>query len=204
MNVSGLTPTDLAVTGGSVTALRGKGHYYVASITPAAAAVDVGVIANAVDPTGEGSLPSVPLAVAAPHAYDVWADIHEIDPSPAGYLLDPDKDGIATLLEFAFNMDPGQSGHVVHDPAITPPRGLPLIQVADPARLSFSFPRRRNVPGLVYQAQFADAPGEFEDVTTPPSFEIIDDDWEVVTVTDDAEAGRSARFGRVKVSLVRP
>jgi hypothetical protein len=204
MNVSGLTPSDLAITGGSVTALRGKGHYYVASIMPAAAAVDVGVIANAVDPTGEGSLPSVPLAVAAPHAYDVWADIHEIDPSPAGYLLDPDKDGIATLLEFAFNMDPGQSGHVVHDPAITPPRGLPLIQVADPARLSFSFPRRRNVPGLVYQAQFADAPGEFEDVTTPPSFEIIDDDWEVVTVTDDAEAGRSARFGRVKVSLVRP
>jgi hypothetical protein len=108
------------------------------------------------------------------------------------------------LLEFAFNMHPGQSAQVIHDPAVTPPRGLPRIHVADPARLSFSFPRRRNVPGLVYQAQFADAPGGFEDVTTQPVVEIIDDDWEVVTITDDAEAGGPARFGRVKVTLARP
>jgi hypothetical protein len=204
MNVSGFAPSDLAVTGGSVTALRGKGHYYVASITPAAGAVEVGVAANAVDPTGAGSLPSATLNVAPPHAYDLWAETYGIDPSAAGYLLDPDKDGIANLLEFAFNMHPGQSAHVIHDPAINPPSGLPRIHVADPARLSFSFPRRRNAPGLVYQAQFADAPGEFADVTTPPSVEIIDDDWEVVTITDDAEAGRPARFGRVKVSLARP
>ena len=167
MNVTGLTPSDLAVTGGSVTALRGKGHYYVASITPNDGAVEVGVVANAVDPTGAGSLPSAMLAVAAPHAYDVWADTYDIDPGAAGYLLDPDKDGIATLLEFAFNMHPGQSAHVIHDPAVTPPAGLPRINVANPARLSFSFPQRRDVPGLVYQAQFADTPGAFEDVTTP-------------------------------------
>ena len=204
MNVSGLTPTDLAVTGGSVTALRGKGHYYVASITPADGAVEVGVVADAVDPTGAGSLPTATLGVIPRHAYDAWAETYGIDPSTAGYLLDPDKDGIATLLEFAFNMHPLQSAHVIHDPAITPPSGLPRIHIADPARLSFSFPRRRNVPGLVYQAQFADSPGGFVDVTTAPSVEIIDDDWEVVTITDDAEAGRPARFGRVKVSLVRP
>ena len=204
MNVSGLAPSDLAVTGGSVTALRGKGHYYVASITPAAGAVEVGVVANAVDPTGAGSLPSTTLAVAAPHAYAVWAQTHGIDPSAAGYLLDSDKDGISTLLEFAFNMHPGQSAHVIHDPGTRPPSGLPRIHIADPARLSFSFPRRRNVPGLVYQAQFADEPGEFADVTTPPSVEVIDDDWEVVTITDDADAGKPARFGRVKVSLARP
>jgi uncharacterized repeat protein (TIGR03806 family) len=204
MNVSGLTPSDLAVTGGAVTALRGKGHYYVASMTPDEGAVEVAVAANAVDPAGAGSLPSATLAVAAPHAYDVWAETYGIDPGAAGYLLDPDKDGIASLLEFAFNMHPGQSAHVIHDPAVTPPRGLPRIHIADPARLSFSFPRRRNVPGLVYQAQFADAPGGFEDVTTQPVVEIIDDDWEVVTITDVAEAGRPARFGRVKVSLARP
>ena len=204
MNVSGLTPSDLAVTGGSVTALRGKGHYYVASITPDEGAVVAVVTEDAVDPTGAGSLPSDTLEVAAPHAYDLWAETYGIDPDSAAYLLDPDKDGIATLLEYAFNMHPGQPAHVIHDPAIIPPMGLPRIQVADPARLSFSFPRRRNVPGLVYQAQFADTPGAFEDVTTPPAVQIIDEDWEVVTITDDAPEGRPARFGRVKVSLVRP
>lgn len=204
MNVSGFTPSDLAVTGGAVTALRGKGHYYVASITPDEGAVEIGVTANAVDPNGAGSLPSDTLEVAPPHAYDLWAEAYGIDPGSAAYLLDPDKDGIATLLEFAFNMHPGQPAHVIHDAAVVPPKGLPRIQVSDPARLSFSFPRRRDVPGLVYQAQFADTPGAFEDVTTPPVVQIIDDDWEVVTITDDAPDGRPARFGRVKVSLVRP
>jgi chitodextrinase/glucose/arabinose dehydrogenase/mono/diheme cytochrome c family protein len=65
MDVSGFTASDLQITGGKVTSLRGSGYYYVASITALAPQVEVVVAEDAVDPEGQGSFPSATLAVAA-------------------------------------------------------------------------------------------------------------------------------------------
>jgi uncharacterized repeat protein (TIGR03806 family) len=65
MDVTGFSPGDITVQGGSVTGLRGSGYYYVARISPAAfsTAVTVSVPEVAVSPEGQGSLTSAPLAV---------------------------------------------------------------------------------------------------------------------------------------------
>ncbi|QJE97053.1 fibronectin type III domain-containing protein [Luteolibacter luteus] len=67
MDVTDFTPSDLQVTGGTVSSLRGSGYYYVASISPAsgAANVSVSVPANVVNPQGKGSFASgmVPVTI---------------------------------------------------------------------------------------------------------------------------------------------
>jgi chitodextrinase/glucose/arabinose dehydrogenase len=65
MDVTDFTAADLLVSGGKVTALRGSGYYYVADITALAANVTVQVAEDAVNPEGQGSFPSSPLAVTA-------------------------------------------------------------------------------------------------------------------------------------------
>lgn len=65
MDVNDFTPSDLQVTGGSVSALRGSGYYYVASISPnsGATSVSVSVPSNVVSPQGKGSFASSVLPV---------------------------------------------------------------------------------------------------------------------------------------------
>lgn len=58
MDVTDFSASDLHVSGGSVTGLRGKGYYYVARISPSSPFVSVSVPGGAVDPKGAGSLPS--------------------------------------------------------------------------------------------------------------------------------------------------
>jgi|GEM_PF-3589453 len=64
MDVTGFDASDLQVSGGSVSSLRGSGYYYVATIAPSAATVEVAVSADAVDPAGLGSRPSETLSLA--------------------------------------------------------------------------------------------------------------------------------------------
>ncbi|MGC4014174.1 MAG: Ig-like domain-containing protein [Luteolibacter sp.] len=63
MDVTDFTAADVQVTGGSLTGLRGKGHYYIATISPSSALVTVKVPQNAVNPKGLGSRASSILQV---------------------------------------------------------------------------------------------------------------------------------------------
>jgi uncharacterized repeat protein (TIGR03806 family) len=74
MDVTDFTAADLQVTGGSVSGLRGKGYYYVASISPFSPAVTVSVPAEKVNLAGLGSRVSNSLGV-------VYQDI--VPPVPA-------------------------------------------------------------------------------------------------------------------------
>ena len=84
MNVTDFTPSDLQVTGGSVSNLRGSGYYYVARISPnpGATTVSLSVPANVVNPQNKGSFASTVLPVTI---------IPDVTPpsSPAGLAATP-------------------------------------------------------------------------------------------------------------------
>ncbi len=63
MDVTDFTAADLQVSGGSVTALRGSGYYYVATVSPSSANVTVGVPQDAANASGLGSRASSVLSV---------------------------------------------------------------------------------------------------------------------------------------------
>ncbi|WP_193210579.1 PQQ-dependent sugar dehydrogenase [Luteolibacter marinus] len=65
METDEFTASDLAVTGGMATGLRGSGYYYIARITPTSGLVTVQVPADAVSPEGKGSLASGIISVTA-------------------------------------------------------------------------------------------------------------------------------------------
>ncbi len=205
MEVADFTAADITVTGGSITALRGKGYYYVATILPTAPQVQVSVAAGVVNPQGFGSA-AAPQTVAVnfidpADIYGLWAASHGI--GGTGGSHDEDGDGITDLLEFAFNLDPQVPDHRVFDPSVSPPAGVPRLIVTPESpghRLALQFLRRRNVPGLAYFPEFGNAPDSFLAAPALPAVETIDDAWEKVTVPDEAATGQeSGRFGRVRV-----
>ncbi len=137
------------------------------------------------------------------------------DPTVSGPNADPDADGVPTLLEFAFNLDPRFSERVTMT-ADTGVRGLPLIRQepiasADDLRLTVEFVRRTagSGSGLTYAVQFANdlataaaawqTADASQEVVTP-----INARWERVKVTDGVAAptaaGSAARFARVVVT----
>ncbi len=63
MDVTDFTASDLQVSGGSVSKLRGKGYYYVATISPTAANITVSVPANAANSVALGSRASAVLSL---------------------------------------------------------------------------------------------------------------------------------------------
>ncbi|QJE97459.1 Ig-like domain-containing protein [Luteolibacter luteus] len=63
MDVSDFTPADLNVSGGTISDFRGKGYYYVATITPTGPNVTVSVPADAANAPGLGSRASSALSL---------------------------------------------------------------------------------------------------------------------------------------------
>lgn len=131
--------------------------------------------------------------------YDAWLGEHfnaaELaDPAISGDLADPDGDGIANLLEYAFTMGPRGNGQA----------GLPtsaLVQRRGESALELSFTRRKLPHGLAYAVE---ASTDLED-WSPASLtevEVIDQgSSERVTVRDSVglpPGGR--RFLRLRVS----
>jgi hypothetical protein len=159
-----------------------------------------------VDGSGAGNFAS--NAIQAVHqpadAYQAWATLHGVDGSPAGQLDDDDRDGIAQLLEFAFNLDPSLSDGAVYDPARLPAAGLPRMVVGAGPLLSLQYLRRKGTSGLTYTPQFGPSPADFTDATGTPAVEDLGVDWERVTVADPAGSGVTKRFGRVVVTLAPP
>jgi phosphatidylinositol-3-phosphatase len=141
---------------------------------------------------------SVP-SVATP--YSTWASAKGLTAANAANALDPDRDGLTNLIEFAFNLNPLSPDSRLVLPGGT--TGLPnvaLAPVAGGRSLEISFLRRKGVSGISYTAQFATnfvgwTPG------LAPSVVSVDADWERVTVRDAAGVTEARRFARVLIAV---
>ena len=119
---------------------------------------------------------------------------------------DADGDGISTLLEYAFNLDPRAQDAGLMLGGVGSTAGLPrvhsVIDAQGHRRLRIEFLRRID-SGLVYEPLFSSSlqPGSW--VSGAADVEVVwdDDVWERCVVDDDEfTPGLDVRFGRVKVS----
>lgn len=203
-SVTGLDAGDFTIAGGTATALIGSGAGYTLTVEPTTSTVAISLPENAAtDAGGAGNFATDPLTIDLRTPYEKWAFGHGVDDSPESQLADEDGDGIAKLLEFAFNLDPAASDRATYDPAAIPGAGLPRMIVTGGPALSLQYLQRKGVPGLSYTPQFGAELDDFADATGTPVVEGIDDDWERVTIPDTG-GGASARFGRVVVTLAPP
>ena len=145
----------------------------------------------------------------APERLDFWQARHfsakELtDPALSDATADADGDGVANVLEFAFNLDP----RVTDRHELTGDSGLPVTTVqATPAgpRLTVEFLRRKAAgnPGITSQAVFSsDLASAAWETAASEAVTSLDETWERVLATDPAPAGAPRRFGRVSVSVV--
>ncbi len=201
-DVTGLTANDFQITGGSVVSLAGSGSSYYLTIAPIAGTVSLVLPADAATGTnGNGNLVSNSLSVTCRNFYQQWAFDNGVNGTDGLQMADEDGDGIAKLLEFAFNLDPTRSDHVTYDPLSTVGSGLPRM-IVQPFALQYL--RRKSVPGLSYKTQFGHSLNDFTDAGGNEMVQSINADWERVTVADPADGGPAARFGRVVVSYAAP
>jgi uncharacterized repeat protein (TIGR03806 family) len=204
-NVTGLTTGDFTVSGATVTAVSGSGASYTVTLSPKAPLMTLSLAENAVvNDTGAGNFASNSIFVVGSSAYLQWASLHGVDGTASGELADEDGDGIAKLLEFAFNLDPSVADVAIYNPAQLPGAGLPRMIVSPGPVLSLQYLRRKGDTGLIYTPQFGSSADAFTDATGTPVVESINAEWERVTIADPAGPGASKRFGRVVVTMAPP
>jgi len=127
------------------------------------------------------------------------------DSTVSGPLADSDGDGINTLLEYAFNLDPTYSENVTMTPG-SGLRGLPVVNTAPGVGgnyLTVEFVRRTSTGGadVTYIPQFSDDLITWYNVGTE-SVTSINSRWDRVVITDTVlTTSTSRRFVRVKVVL---
>ena len=149
---------------------------------------------------GDGSL--------AAENYTAWQKLYftpaEIsNPALTGPSGDFDSDGIANLLEFALNLEPGFNARTTMT-AATGISGLPLARLENLAgadRLTIEFVRRTagSGSGLTYTPQFSSDAAIWEAVGTV-TVTAINPRWERVKVVDPQTTSTAAkRFARLKV-----
>lgn len=207
--VSGLDLADISITGGQILSLTGGGSSYTVQVQGNSPAVTLLLPEDVVvDSSVSGNHASDPLVVIYRTAYEHWAIGHGVDGTGSSQLADEDQDGIAKLLEFAFNLNPSVSDRGTFDPGVIPGSGLPRMVTTpgDPTGqlLSLQYLRRKGVAGLEYSPQFGTTLEDFADAASAPLVESIDADWERVTVPDPGGAGPERRFGRVVVTMDPP
>jgi hypothetical protein len=135
------------------------------------------------------------------------------NPEVAGWIADPDHDGIPNLLEYASNLLPLQA-----TPSVltrnTGTAGLPSVFITSTAsgpvltiqylRLKPGADAAATSPGITYTPQFSSTLADenaWSPATGTETVQSIDATWERVTVTDTISPVPAARFGRVKVTL---
>lgn len=130
------------------------------------------------------------------------------NPMISGWTVDPDKDGVANLLERAFNLNPLQPGVPIVDP-VTGTFGLPFTSrtsTLNGPRLTITYIRLKasTNPGITYVPEFSSSlgAGSWSSDYSGISVESIDANWERVTVIDNPSVTPSTRFGRVRVVSV--
>jgi len=204
-SVTGLGIADFTVSGATVTAVNGSGTSYSITLSAQASLITVSLAENAVvDGTGLGNFASNAIVVVGSSAYQQWAALHGVDGTTASQLADEDRDGIAKLLEFAFNLDPSASDVSIYDPAQFPAAGLPRMVMSPGPLLTLQYVRRKGATGLTYTPQFGSSPGAFTNAASTPLIESLDAEWERVTIADPAGPGAAKRFGRVLVTMSPP
>ena len=139
----------------------------------------------------------------------IWLDDFGLDLSNLND--DDDADGLTTLLEYGFNLDPTTNALISYDPNASVgaggPVGTPRIELDESGlfpRLQIAFPRRKasSGSGLTYAGSFS------SDLATwleqaPDSVSSIDATWEQVTINDPLTidtAPDGKRFGKVDVT----
>ena len=138
-------------------------------------------------------------------AYAAWATAAGLTNANNSPTWDPENDGLANMLEFAFNLNPLQSSN-----ALLPPGGnsglpsLRIVTVGPQKFMELDYLRRTTLAGTLinYTPQFSEdltiwSSGGSE-TTTPAGA-----GWERVTVRDNVAATPARRFARVTVSLNR-
>ncbi|MEY4569939.1 MAG: hypothetical protein RLZZ398_1378 [Verrucomicrobiota bacterium] len=203
-SVTDLTAGDISITGGSVVSLTGSGTAYVVTVAPTSGTVVLSLPQNTVlDIDGVGNFASNSLAVTYRDSYQQWAFDHDVSGANESQLADEDGDGVAQLLEYAFNLDPAKADSALYHPTTQPSSGLPRMMVVptDPAgqQLVLQYLRRKAVLGLSYTPQFSSTLDDFTPAVGSPVVETINADWERVTIGDSGSG--SARFGRVVITL---
>jgi len=108
--------------------------------------------------------------------------------------------GDAHRLNYAFNLDPTQSGLSIMIPN-TGTTGLPYWEMDDTQGLAVQYLRRKNSAGTTYTVQFTgNLTQPWEDATTTEIVSPINDTWERVTVEDSVDVSSAdSRFGQVEV-----
>lgn len=163
--------------------LRWEGAYYTTGPSPGSA----GVWLDNVTVEGQG--------------YSGWATGFALAGADADPMADFDKDGLANLLEFAFNLDPTR-GNL---PPATGNNGrVPVSRIegsgAD-ARLVVEFIRRQG-GGLTYTPRFSDDFGAWTSVSGTPVVTDLGGGWELVKVPDLATVNdKKQRFASVIVTM---
>ncbi|WP_338290176.1 Ig-like domain-containing protein [Luteolibacter sp. LG18] len=204
-SVTGLTASDITISGGTVQSVTGSGATYIVAVNPTSSLVTLGLPADTVaSATGSGNDAADSFNVLYRTAFEQWAFSGNVDGSPAGRLGDEDQDGVPKLMEFGFNLNPAKSDRTGYDPVNSPVSGLPRMIVNPESggkRLWLQYLRRKNVPGLTYEPQFGSSLSDFTAAGGTPTVESLDADWERVSIPDTAPAGSASRFGRVKITL---
>ncbi len=126
------------------------------------------------------------------------------DPAVSGALVDPDKDGIGNLLEFALNLDPTFNELATMTPA-TGLRGLPAVRLESLSgdRLTVEFVRRTPASGagLTYIAEFSTDLVTWMAVGTEVATS-LNSRWDRVKITDTLTTNDEVkRFARLRVVL---
>ncbi len=144
----------------------------------------------------------------APESFAAWrmwyfSPAQIADDAISGPNADPDKDGIANLLEYALNLDPLFAEPFAMSPG-TGLRGLPAVRVENISgneRLTIEFVRRVAGSGsdIIYTPRFSSGLGAWQaggDETVTP----INARWERVKVVDTVNvADQPRRFARLMV-----
>ena len=122
---------------------------------------------------------------------------------------DSDADGLTTLLEYGFNLNPTENARTTYDPGASigtdGPIGTPAIQLDDsatPPRLQIIYPRRKasSDSSLSYAGSFSSDLATWTE-EAPDSVESINATWEQVTINEPSTpADDGKRFGKVEVS----
>jgi alpha-tubulin suppressor-like RCC1 family protein len=132
------------------------------------------------------------------------------NPDIAGWDADPDHDGIANLLERAFNMNPVEADRTVHTGG-NGTSGLPRIfnsGTRENPLLSIEFIRLKTMSNsdVIYTPQFSNdlsdsSSSGWVDWTGIETVVSIDSEWERVIVNDSTNSSSDTRFGRIRVSV---
>jgi hypothetical protein len=155
-----------------------------------------------------GTAPRGNFVLLLGDAYARWAAQHGLDAATFGPLLDPDTDGLVSLIEYAFSLSPVLSDAHAMLPPGTGTSGLPHVSLDGSGtgpRLRVEFLRRKAAgsPGITCIPQFADTieatgPSGWQNATGTPVITSVDQVWERVIIEDTT--GGARRFARLLVS----